>query len=146
MLTATTLPKRIAVAVDGSDPSFRAVSYASNLAKAFGSTVVIMHVLLLPPGATGETLNAVRKEMSSKGEEVLKKASDLAKSSGVSTEKRIVETNRSISVAIVELASKEKADLIVLGTQGTSGYSKLMLGSTAAGTVSIATCPVLSVR
>ena len=146
MSTAPSLPKRITVAVDGSDPSFRAVSYSLNLAKLSKSTIILVHVLLLPPGATNETLVAVRKEMSAKGEELLRKASDMARGSSVLVQTRVVETDHSISTAIVELANKEKADLIVVGTQGMSGYGKLMLGSTAAGTVTLASCPVLVVR
>lgn len=81
-----------------------------------------------------------------KGREILGKASEKARSSNVPVETRIVETDRSISTAIVELASREQADLIVIGTQGITGYGKLMLGSTAAGTVTLANCPVLVVR
>ena len=146
MSTAPSLPQRIAVAVDGSDPSFRAVSYAVTLAKLSKSTIILAHVLLLPPGATRETLAALRKDMSAKGEEILRKATELARSSAVPVETRIVETDHSIPTAVVELAKKERADLIIVGTQGTSGYGKLMLGSTAAGTVTLANCPVLVVR
>lgn len=108
MSTVTTLPKRIAVAVDGSNPSFRAVSYASNFAKLSGSSMIILHVLLLPPGTTGETLEALRKDLSAKGQEIVGKAEDVAKSSGVTVEKRIIETNHSISMAIVEFATNER--------------------------------------
>ena len=145
-MTATSLSKRIAVAVDGSDPSFRAVSYALTIAKLSKSTILLTHVLLLPPGASRETVAALRKDMSAKGEEILGRAAELARSSAVSVETRIVETDHSISSAIVELANKERVDLIIVGTQGTSGYGKLMLGSTAAGTVTQANCPVLVVR
>ena len=146
MSTTATLPTRIAVGVDGSGPSFRALSYALTLAKLSKSTIILAHVVLLPLGATSQTLAALRKEMSTKGQEILGKATEMARSSTVPVETRIVETDRSISTAIVELANKERADLIVVGTQGTSGYGKLMLGSTAAGTVTQANCPVLVVR
>ena len=146
MLTATSLPKRIVVAVDGSDPSFRAVSYALNLARLSKSTMVLAHVLLLPLGATPETLVALRKDLYAKGEEILRRAGDIGRSGTIPTDTRIVETDHSIAKVIVELANEEKADLIVVGTEGTTGYGKLMLGSTAAGTVNLANCPVLVVR
>lgn len=146
MSTTATLPTRIVVGVDGSDPSFRAVSYALNLAKLSKSPIILAHVVLFPPGATPQTLEALRKDMSTKGREILRKASEMANSGNTKVETRIVETDRSISAAIVEMANREKADLIVVGTQGTSGYAKLMLGSTAAGTVTLANCPVLVVR
>jgi nucleotide-binding universal stress UspA family protein len=47
---------------------------------------------------------------------------------------------------IVRLAKEVKADLIVLGTHGRSGVSRLVLGSVAEGVMRKAPCPVLTVR
>ncbi len=146
MSTQVTLPQRIVVAIDGSEPSFKALSYASKLAGLTKSKVVVLHVMLLPPGATSRTLEAVRKDLSSRGDELLAKATGIAKSNGLDVETKMVETNHSVEMAIVDFAAQEKADLLVLGTKGTSGYGRLMLGSTAAGAVSFANCPVLAVR
>ncbi len=134
------------VAIDGSEPSFKALSYASKLAGLTKSKVVVLHVILLPPGATSRTLEAVRKDLLSKGNELLAKATGIARSNGLDIETRMVETNHSVEMAIVDFAAQEQADLLVLGTKGTSGYGRLMLGSTAAGAVSFANCPVLAVR
>ncbi len=77
---------------------------------------------------------------------MLGKAREMGEAIGVQIEGKTVETSRSVVMAIVDFADKEKADLIVMGTSGTSGMGKLMLGSVAAGTVSSAHCPVLAVR
>ncbi len=77
---------------------------------------------------------------------MLGKARKIGEARGVQIEGNTVETNRSVVIAIVDFADKEKADLIVVGTRGTSEMGKLMLGSVAAGTVSSAHCPVLAVR
>ncbi len=146
MSTQATLPQRIVVAIDGSEPSFKALSYASKLAGLTKSKVVVLHVMLLPPGTTSRTLEAVRKDLSSKGNVLLAKATSIAKSNGMDVETKMIETNHSVEMAIVDFAAQEKADLLVLGTKGTSGYGRLMLGSTAAGAVSFANCPVLAVR
>jgi nucleotide-binding universal stress UspA family protein len=45
---------------------------------------------------------------------------------------------------IVELSSEH--DLIVMGTLGRTGFSKLLLGSVAERVVRFAKCPVLVVR
>ena len=140
------LPRKIIACVDGSDLSFRAVGYASQLAKVVGSKVVVLHVVLLPPYAATHTLEALRKDLSSKGQDILTKASQLVEANSVMAEERLVETNRSVVLAITEEAEKVQAELIVLGTRGTSGMPKLMLGSVAAGVVSSAHCPVLAVR
>ena len=48
--------------------------------------------------------------------------------------------------AILEVASRIKADLIVTGTHGRRGFSRLMLGSVAEHVVRHAACPVVTVR
>ena len=47
---------------------------------------------------------------------------------------------------IAQLASDLDADLVVIGTHGRRGVSRLLLGSVAEGVVRIAPCPVLVVR
>ena len=140
------LPQRIVVAVDGSDPSIKALGYALKLASMSKARVLLVHVMLLPSGTEPETMEAVRKELSAKGSDILNRAANMAKSNDVQVQTRMVETDCSVSMAIVDLSNKEKAELIVLGTKGISGYPRLMLGSTAAGAVSFASCPVLAVR
>ena len=47
---------------------------------------------------------------------------------------------------IVRAARSTRADLIVLGTHGRTGLGRLFLGSVAARVVTLAPCPVLTVR
>jgi nucleotide-binding universal stress UspA family protein len=47
---------------------------------------------------------------------------------------------------IVELATNERADLVVLGTHGRGGINRALLGSVADRVVRLAPCPVLTVR
>ncbi len=141
-----TLPRKILVAVDGSELAFKAVGYAVQLARLAGSELVSLHVILLPSYATPKTLEVLRKELSSKANDIISKVNAAAEASGAGMKGKVVETNRSVVMAIVEFAEQEKADMIILGTRGTSGIPKLMLGSVAAGVVSFARCPVLAVR
>lgn len=48
--------------------------------------------------------------------------------------------------ALVEFAENEKIDLIVLGTHGRSGLSRLLMGSVAEAVVRRAPCPVLTFK
>jgi nucleotide-binding universal stress UspA family protein len=50
------------------------------------------------------------------------------------------------ATAIVEDAEKEGADLIVMGTHGRTGLSRLLMGSVAEAVVRRAKCPVLTVK
>jgi nucleotide-binding universal stress UspA family protein len=49
-------------------------------------------------------------------------------------------------VPAVDYAEKNKVDLIVVGTRGRSGFTKLLLGSVASGVVTYASCPVMVVK
>jgi nucleotide-binding universal stress UspA family protein len=47
---------------------------------------------------------------------------------------------------IVRAARASNADLIVMGTRGRTGFSRLVLGSVASRVISTSPCPVLTVR
>jgi nucleotide-binding universal stress UspA family protein len=47
---------------------------------------------------------------------------------------------------IARAARSRKADLVVMGTHGRTGFAKLILGSVASRVLAIAPCPVLTVR
>jgi nucleotide-binding universal stress UspA family protein len=47
---------------------------------------------------------------------------------------------------IARAARSRKADLVVMGTHGRTGFAKLFLGSVASRVLAIAPCPVLTVR
>ena len=46
---------------------------------------------------------------------------------------------------IVRAARRRHADLIVIGTQGRSGLTRLLVGSVASRVIARATCPVMTV-
>ncbi|MHB2020310.1 MAG: universal stress protein [Candidatus Xenobia bacterium] len=48
--------------------------------------------------------------------------------------------------SIVERARRAGANLIVTGTAGRRGLSRLLVGSTAEGVLRLAECPVMTVR
>lgn len=134
------------MAIDGSDPSFKALDYALQLAKASRASLTGVHVILLPSYATPKTLDSLRNELSTRAVSIMERARKTTESNGLRFREKIVTTDRSVVLAIVEAAEAEKADLVVVGTKGTSGFAKLMLGSVAAGVVNTAPCPVLAVR
>lgn len=52
----------------------------------------------------------------------------------------------SVADEIAQLAADLEADLVVVGTHGRRGLSRMLLGSSAEATVRLAPCPVLVVR
>jgi nucleotide-binding universal stress UspA family protein len=47
---------------------------------------------------------------------------------------------------IAQAARARKADLVVIGTHGRTGFAKLFLGSVASRMLAVSPCPVLTVR
>jgi nucleotide-binding universal stress UspA family protein len=58
----------------------------------------------------------------------------------------VVVSKTNATHTIVDYADSEKVDLIVMGTRGKSGFKKLLVGSTASGVVTYASCPVMVVK
>ena len=146
-VTGVAPPKKILVAVDGSDSSYKAVDYALMLAPLLGSEITIINVMFLPGYFSQETQALLREEQSLKGNEILSKAMKMGEGKRVALNSKLFETSSSIISAIVDFADSLKADMIVLGTRGTTpGIPKLALGSVALGVVSFANCPVTVVK
>ena len=74
----------------------------------------------------------------------LDKASQTVSAEGLTVETHLTEGAN--AQAIVEVAVKIGADLIVMGTRGLSGLKHVMLGSVAERTVRLAPCPVMTVK
>lgn len=142
---SASLPRKIVVAVDGSDSSMKAVCYATKLARLTGAGLLFMNVVLLPSSSSPQVVEGLRRELSTRSSAILTKSISSAKTLDVEAQGKTLETDRSIVEAIVEFSEKEGADLIVLGSRGTT-MGRLMLGSIAAGTTNLAHLPVLVVR
>ena len=48
--------------------------------------------------------------------------------------------------SIARLAKSRRADVIVIGTHGRTGFQRALMGSVAARVIALARCPVLTVR
>ena len=58
----------------------------------------------------------------------------------------LINSHRPVDYVILEYAEEKNIDLIVVGTRGTSGFKRLLLGSVASSVVSYAHCPVMVVK
>jgi nucleotide-binding universal stress UspA family protein len=143
----TVLPKKITVAVEGSQPSLRAAEYALRLASSTGSKVTALYVILVPQYIDDITKTRLRHVLTARGDKVLAKIRKMARESKVSVATKILETDTSIVSTICAFSEQERVDLIVLGVRtDTSPVARLMLGSVATGVANNALCPVLVVR
>jgi nucleotide-binding universal stress UspA family protein len=143
--------KRILVAIDGSDTSKRALREALQLAKDGKSALRVLHVLDLVTFSTDTPSGfaAYEEALRVGGEQMLADASDMAEKAGVACETKLLEMEehgRRVAEEIAEDAAAWRAELIVIGTHGRRGMSRLLLGSVAESLVRIASAPVLLVR
>lgn len=144
----------IVVAVDYSEVSDLAFERALELViEKPGATVHAVNVLLpyesrFAPEVSLSALSSAASELRTYVE--TKTAAFRAKHAAIRADlvNRIVAHQRALSPAleIAQLAADLEADLIVIGTHGRRGFSRVLLGSVAEATVRFATCPVLVVR
>jgi len=144
--------KRIVVAVDASETGERALQTAIALAADWQARLRIVHAVdvsnvNLDAGQLNYT--AMSENLTQNGRDLLRNSEMKAAAAGleVETELIVIDTlNRRIPEAIAEDAEAWLADLIIIGTHGRRGLSRLFLGSVAEGVVRVATKPVLLIR
>jgi nucleotide-binding universal stress UspA family protein len=145
--------RKILVPVDFSDSSTPVLERAAALARGLGAEVDVLHGWdtpeSLPPDVqTSETTFGVQSlagliEQSSA--EHLREFVENAKQRGIAVTHSFSKSGPPAHV-IVEAARTGHYDLIVMGTHGRSGLTRVMLGSVAEKVVRHAICPVLTVR
>ncbi len=139
------LPKLILVPVDFSAHAERALDYACELASKVGATVRLVHAVASPPTGLQVALSeGILENLVREHRQALEKLAD-ARRGGASFGAGTVEVGDPRDT-IVGTAEAVKADLIVMGTHGRRGLSRVMMGSVAEDVVRHAPCPVLVVR
>lgn len=135
--------KRIIFPTDFSHCGDAALKMATSLARDNGATLLIVHVEE-PPVAYGggEMYYGVPDPGSDDLQQMLKEV--------VPTDPQVACEHRLLTgdpaVAIARLAEEEHADLIVMGTHGRTGLTRLLMGSVAEAVVRRAPCPVLTYK
>jgi len=141
---------RILCPVDFSESSEHALHYAFAFAETYQAELILMHVmdyaaLDVPdfPSAvefSADTIQQIREVCEKRLQEVV--AREQAKSIRVSS--RLV--SGTPAYEIVQAARDETADLIIIGTHGRTGLSRVLMGSVTEKVIRKAPCPVLTVK
>ncbi len=139
-------PKKILVPIDGSANSTRAVEVATAIAKSYGGELFLLMVVPMELQSTGPPEGPVYEFSKETGDRIFYDVSKIPKSQEVSVSSRVIRSPNSIVDGIIEYATGNGMDLIVIGTRGLSGFRKLVLGSVSDGVVRHAHCNVLVVR
>lgn len=142
--------KKILVAFDGSEYSIRALRPAEILAKAQGSELLVLYMLLpliySHAGMSNVDIQRIDRIEKEEAEAIVKRGNELMREENIDATVNVVEVVLSAVKAITEYADKESVDLIAVGTRGMSGFKKLFLGSVSSGVLAHAPCSVLVVR
>lgn len=141
--------QRILVPVDGSPTSMQGLDEAIKLAKLTGASLRLVHVVDQLTFATGyETYTADLVGMLREGgQKILVDAKARAHAAGIDASDFLCDTFGSrVCDIVVDQAKDWAADLIVIGSHGRRGMSRLILGSDAEQVVRVARVPVLLVH
>lgn len=144
----------ILVPYDDSKFSHKALETAKILAKAYGSNLYLVTVVdvsdVASPGlirseATRKTFGQIRDSIRRSAELALEQKKQECKEEGIRALSFVMEG--SVSNELLALIKKNNIDLVVIGSQGLSGISRLKaLGSVSRRISEIAECPVMIVR
>ena len=142
---------RILVPLDGSPTAEAGLRHAIGLASALKAKLVLLHVMddfVLTMGMSSVTsYDTMRDALRQYGQQALDWAQQAAANAGVMCESFIREVAQArVSEVINDEAVKHRCDLVVMGTHGRRGFSRLTMGSNAEAVMRTGTVPVLMVR
>jgi nucleotide-binding universal stress UspA family protein len=148
--------RRILVPIDGSPTSNRGLEEAIGLASDQNARICLLHVIdelvvtggvdammYVSPTYTDEFIRELREG----GKKLLAGAEAKVRKHGIAVEPVLLETvGHRVAELIIKQAKKWRADVIVLGTHGRRGLSRLVMGSDAEMVLRETPIPVLLVR
>lgn len=146
---------KILIPIDGSPSSLTAATYAIDFATTYEAEIILLSVVpsQIKHGdssgvfgmVTPHHLDLYKKEAQKWFNQIINDS----KNQGYNIHKittDVITTPMSIVGAIVDYAEKEDVDIIILGKSGSTGFKRILLGSTASGVVTYAHCHVFVVR
>ncbi|MFN0055516.1 MAG: universal stress protein [Planctomycetales bacterium] len=139
--------KQVLLPVDFSEPSLKATEYALSLARQFGATLHLFHVIEDPvvylPMFESYPL-PTREQFETYAQDRLENWIAEEDSEGLKIER--VWRHGKPHIEIIDYADDSQVDLIIIGTHGRGVAAHLLLGSVAEKVVRKSPCPVLTVH
>jgi nucleotide-binding universal stress UspA family protein len=139
------IPTNILVPVDFSACAERALDYACDLAAKLGARIHVINAIgaTLPElsvALTDQMITSLRTSNAAALDKLLEPRRKTAAFGQVTV------VDGDAREAILQAARAVRADLIVIGTHGRRGLTRVLLGSVAEDILRRAPCPVLAVR
>jgi nucleotide-binding universal stress UspA family protein len=142
---------KILLAIDKSKYSEAAIEEVAKRAWPAGSTLRVLSVVEPLPVPASELWYDNRGSLDAAEREMRKNLTELTRTSAAELRRRNLKVESAVRdghprTTIVDEARKWRADLIVMGSHGRTGLTRLLLGSVAQYVVSHAPCSVEVVR
>lgn len=134
--------KRILSAVDFSANSLEAFRIAAEMTSVHSASLLLLHVIEALPSGPGEATVEFVQQANTAIEQLVASSKAGLENVTLTTE---VATGRAFD-EIVNRARDWRADLIVLGTKGTTSLEEIFLGGTAEHVIKESPCSVLIVQ
>jgi nucleotide-binding universal stress UspA family protein len=132
--------KTVVLGLDGSESSDRALEYAAGLARDHGSNVRVVYVIEVTSGRGGGSAHLDEREIQAKVEEQVRWLTD----AGVNAEIELRNAKLGGPAHVIaEVAARDGADVIVIGTRGNSSVAGILTGSVAHRLLHAAHCPLM---
>ncbi|MGW6012075.1 universal stress protein [Streptomyces sp. NPDC055210] len=136
------MPTPVMAGVDGSAESFAAAEWAAREAVRRERPLLLLHARNWHPRrADGEPADAAQRQLARRA---LRRAEERVRRACPAVQLSDEQVEGPASAAL--LSAADRADLLVLGSRGLSGFTGFLVGSVALAVVAKATCPVVLVR
>jgi nucleotide-binding universal stress UspA family protein len=141
--------EHILIPTDFSVHSQKALTYAKEIAKLYGSKLQLLHVIeeTVHPAfyVTGKTsIFELVPDIKTKSIQAMEKQLDETEGSEIGASIDVVEGRA--ATEIIKFAETHRSDLIVIATHGLTGIEHMLIGSIAEKVVRQAQCPVFTVK
>ena len=138
--------KKILVPLDNSKKSFRGLSNAVYFAKLSGAKVIALHSVYAPPKGDFDTSGRFNKDHKKQLDKMMDIAEVQCEKAGVDFAAKIVYGNPGYEIAKFANASRNKIDLVVIGSRGRSSAKEIFFGSTSQFVLHKVKTPVLVIK
>jgi nucleotide-binding universal stress UspA family protein len=141
-------PAKILVPLDFSSSSEASLETAGDLAKLFGSELLLLHVVPVLPNLACDAYFPEEKFIAQFRQDAEAKLTKLV--AGLQAAGRsasfCIEVGNDVVGNILHVLRREQADMLVFSTHGMSGWRPVVFGSIAEKVMKLAECPVLLLR
>ena len=138
--------KKILVPLDNSKNSFRGLSSAIYFAKMCDAKIVAVHSVYAPPTGDFDTSGRFNKDHKRQVKSMMEIAEKQCENAGVEFVQKIIYGNPGYELAKFANSSKNKIDMVVIGSRGRSSAKELFFGSTSQFVLHKSKPPVLVIK